>query len=382
MSASRRKRFRAPRELFRVFGLLVVSTALVFAMIGSANAASDDSAGASAKKSKQPGLNKKQKQQVEAMIKNAGGGPQGPVGPTGPTGPPGPQGVAGKTGPEGPTGPAGPPGQGATGPTGPQGVAGTTGPTGPTGPEGAGTTGPTGPQGVAGVTGPTGPTGPEGAGTTGPTGPRGATGPAGGPTGPTGPQGVAGTTGPTGPTGPEGAGTTGPTGPTGPTGEGGGLPDVLTGVWSVNGEKGEEAEGSIPLQAAFSYLESLGSMPDLVYCLEGASTANVIDTSTGTLITNLGCSGEEIEPFCGTGTPANPDAEPGYICVFADTEEELFLADFLKLLSAEPSPFWISPNPEGGAMAALSVVNFFSEEPTPGGYAKGTWALNRIPPEP
>jgi hypothetical protein len=79
-----------------------------------------------------------------------------------------------------------------------------------------------------------------------------------GPTGATGPGG----SGPTGPTGPQGD--KGATGATGPAGEGGGLPDVMTGVWAVDGEVGVE-EGETPMQASISYMQEIEPAPDLVY---------------------------------------------------------------------------------------------------------------------
>jgi Collagen triple helix repeat (20 copies) len=306
---------------------------------------------ASASAAKNAGLTKKQKQQVEALIKKkAGSGPQGPVGPQGPAGPKGDKGDNGSQGPVGPKGATGP--QGPTGLLGPQGPV---GPTGPTGPEGAAST----------VPGPQGPTGPEGTGATGPTGP---TGPAGGPVGPT-----------------------GPTGPEGPAGEGGGLPDVLTGVWSVDGELGfaegttKVSEEPIPLQVSISYLKKVEPAPDLVYVLPGGLQASLIDPETGTSIEN-GNLETVIEPRCGTGTVANPQAEPGNLCVFAETEEEIKTAGFEvkeDLSGFEPNPLWASPDPESGA-----VIPFVLKESLPfnepidseGGYAKGSWAVNTEAP--
>jgi collagen triple helix repeat protein len=414
MSASRRTRFRAPRESFRTVGLLVAVIALVSAMTGSANAASNSSAGTSAKKN--AGLTKKQKQQVLALIKaNAGSGPQGPVGPTGPTGPPGPKGAPGSLGPEGPTGPQGAQGQpgqpgqpGTTGPTGAQGQPGqpgqpgTTGPTGaqgqpgqpgqpgttgPTGPEGAGTTGPTGPPGLDGATGPTGPTGPFGGppGPTGPAGPTGATGPEGaGTTGPTGPGGPV---GPTGPTGPEGAGTTGPTGPggptgpTGPTGEGG-LPPVLIGTWSVDGEVGEEekgATGEVPRQASISYLEKIEPSPDVVYIFPGGASASVIDPQEGKVLESGGP--ELIESRCGIGAASGgPNAQPGNLCLFASLVKTIKEAGFklnFQTFEFDPNPLWISPDPEGGVVVPFVLKEAFSPPiNSSGGYARGSWAVN------
>lgn len=89
---------------------IVAVTALVFAMIGGAYAASGKLTG-------------KQKKEVKAIAKSfQGKGPTGAQGPAGPAGANGKDGANGSNGATGPTGPIGP-----TGPTGP------IGPTGPTG---------------------------------------------------------------------------------------------------------------------------------------------------------------------------------------------------------------------------------------------------------
>lgn len=119
----------ALRSRFGIPGVISVC-ALVFAMIGGAYAANDnsgDNATASAKK--------------------------GPKGPKGAKGAPGP------AGPAGPQGPAGP--KGDKGDTGPQGETGAKGDTGAVGPAGA--KGATGAQGAPGATGATGATGAAGA---------------------------------------------------------------------------------------------------------------------------------------------------------------------------------------------------------------------------
>jgi collagen triple helix repeat protein len=120
--------FSLLRNRFGIPGVISV-IALVFAMIGGAWAASNDSGGGKASASAK--------------------GPRGPRGKPGKTGPTGPAGAPGLAGAQGPAG-----ANGKDGSPGPQGPKGTTGPAGPTGPGG-----PTGKEGTKGATGPTGPTG-------------------------------------------------------------------------------------------------------------------------------------------------------------------------------------------------------------------------------
>ena len=94
--------------------------ALVFAMIGGAYAASDDSGS--------------QKASASAKAKKGPRGPRGPRGPVGPAGPQGPAGAAGAAGAKGAQGAQGE--RGATGPAGLNGSNGTQGAAGPIGPAG------------------------------------------------------------------------------------------------------------------------------------------------------------------------------------------------------------------------------------------------------
>ena len=374
----------------------IASIALLFALaLSSSASAADNNESASASAKKNQGLSKKQKQQVEALIKQKGGGPQGPVGPQGPagakgdkgdTGAQGAPGAKGATGDQGPAGTNGTNGaKGATGDQGPAGTNGAKGATGATGAEGpqgepGGTTGATGATGPEGTTGPEGPQGPIGA-----TGPDGSTGPDGG-TGPEGPTGAEGLTGPEGPQGPPG-GATGATGATGPAGEGGGLPDVLTGVWSANGEIGDEelgATGEVPIQAAISYISKVEPAPDLAY-VESSNEVAVFDTATGELKKGIPASNTaEREAICGAGSVANPDAKPGYVCVFEETREGLALAErecFNDILEENnPCPAWESPDPNSGAIVSFQLnekdVIFLPPFESPAGHAKGSWAVN------
>lgn len=353
-------------------GLVVAIVALVFAMVGGAYAA-------------QQALNGKQKKEVEKIAKKYAGkqGPQGPQGPAGPAGPMGVQGAKGDPGVDGQ--------QGLTGSTGKTGATGVSGATGLVGPTGA-----TGLPGSLGATGPTGPKGATGdsvAGPTGPTGATGAPGPAGGPTGPTGSQGPTGATGPGG-SGPTGAtGATGPIGATGPPGEGGGggLEYPLTGVWSVDGEVGEEeagATGEVPRFISINYLQTLNPAPEIVYVgapgwALGAFNALAVqvDPATGLATGPEGgaiVTQEQLEAVCGTGTVASPEAEEGNLCVFAEVEEGIRVAEQQTLVFSESATNWISPSPENGALIPFTLKetpSFLPAIESPGGFARGSWAL-------
>ena len=117
--------------------------ALLFAMIGGAYAASENSSS--------------DKASASAKAKKGPRGPRGPRGPKGPVGPAGPQGPAGPAGAAGAKGAQGAQGErGATGPAGLNGSNGTQGAAGPAGPAGA--TGPEGSPWTAGGTLPSGET--------------------------------------------------------------------------------------------------------------------------------------------------------------------------------------------------------------------------------
>ena len=104
------------RNRFGIPGVISV-IALVFAMLGGAYAASDDSGSGKATAS--------------AKAKKGPRGPRGPAGPAGPQGPAGPAGAKGDTGAAGSNGAPG--AKGATGPTGATGPKGATGAAGQTG---------------------------------------------------------------------------------------------------------------------------------------------------------------------------------------------------------------------------------------------------------
>lgn len=168
----------------------------------------------------------------------------------------------------------------------------------------------------AGARGPAGPAGKNGTnGANGAQGATGAVGPA-GPAGSQGPAGAAGAKGETGATGPKGeTGATGEEGPAGPEGTFGGqtLPagKTLKGNWAASGY-GEEGFALVGhpyfgvAGAAVSYALPLGE--------QGAGlgvVAHYIDE-------------EEVEhgvmPEGCTGSAVDPGAEPGNLCVFAESE--------------------------------------------------------------
>lgn len=171
--------------------------------------------------------------------------------------------------------------RGPDGPIGPQGVPGSPGAEGPKGDPG--------PMGATGLVGPAGPVGSPGGGLRGATGPAGAPGPRGA-TGPAGGQGVRGATGPAG-----GQGARGATGPAGANGTFGGVaPTGLAQVGVINARRaaldGEWVEQPITFPAQ----------------IPGGVTGHVI-----------GGPGNPGSQFC-TGSPDNPTAAKGHLCVYID----------------------------------------------------------------
>jgi hypothetical protein len=154
------------------------------------------------------------------------------------------------------------------------------------------------------------------AGPRGPAGPKGATGAMGatGPAGVTGPAGATGATGPQGPQGPAGAngepGKEGKEGPAGPAGTFGGeaLPagKSLSGYWAGSGygDEGSPNAGVGIAIAAVSYAVPLSAMPHLIYIDEQEVE-------------------EEITPAGCTGNAKEPGADPGNLCIFAETETNI-----------------------------------------------------------
>jgi hypothetical protein len=194
-----------------------------------------------------------------------------------------------------------------------------------------GKAGPRGPAGAKGATGATGATG-----AAGPAGATGATGPAG-----AGTPGVAGSAGPAGPAGPQG--------PKGESGFTETLPKGKTekGTWSA-----ETAEGDT--QAA------VGSVSFSIPLAGPLDEEHVVYVGLG-----------ESSPHCGAGTAVEPQAEEGYLCVFAGHTALL------------PSVLGVIHNPakelsEKGAGESGAILLFSPEEVNgkfEGGFAIGTWAV-------
>jgi len=154
--------------------------------------------------------------------------------------------------------------------------------------------GPRGPKGPKGDTGPAGPAGPAGAkGDTGAAGANGSNG-ADGPKGATGNQGNQGAKG--------AAGATGPTGPTGETGYTETLPpgETETGTWAIT--------TSTP---GFLFAATSISFP-----IPLAEPGGVLSAFA---FTKAKTENEEFNEHC-PGSLAEPDADPGFLCVYSKEE--------------------------------------------------------------
>jgi Collagen triple helix repeat (20 copies) len=187
--------------------------------------------------------------------------------------------------------------------------------------------GPRGPRGKPGPPGPAGPIGP-----TGPAGPK----------GDTGAQGLPGADGEDGEDGEDGTFSTEPL----PSGE------TLTGVWTASGGEKDLS------WAAISFPIQLSSPPTLYWeppALGGGALTFPPGGSLG-LVT-----AEEFEEEC-PGSAADPQALPGVLCVYPETESEAFpdLAYLAEKLTA--------PNSFGAAIP----YQIAAAKP---GYAQGTWAV-------
>lgn len=266
-------------------------------------------------------------------------GDTGPTGPIGNTGVAGAQGIQGLKGDKGDTGAAGTNGtdgtqgiqglkgdKGDAGATGSQGSKGDTGAVGPQGPIGkdgvqgpiglTGLTGATGLQGPIGLTGATGANGTAGVqglkGDKGDTGPIGATGAAGtngtnGATGTAGTNGAKGDTGATGAAGTNGTngakGDTGLTGPQGPAGVAG-----PTGTFTATVNNGLNFSTPTNIQLGGSLVKPTTITTDGTNTLAiaglttGASTDNVVVSSTAGVLKTVASSTLAIEPWNVSGT--------------------------------------------------------------------------------
>jgi hypothetical protein len=133
---------------------------------------------------------------------------------------------------------------------------------------------------------------------------------------------------------------------------------VLTGVWAqtitVAGQ---------PQEIAISYLAKVEPAPDLVAVGEAnANLALVFDTATGAIKAEL--EGSEVPDYCGSGTVSNPNAEPGYLCVFESNDP----SGGIHFGLAEEPAYWTSPDPQSGALFPVAGEL--------GKFTSGSWALN------
>jgi len=168
----------------------------------------------------------------------------------------------------------------------------------------AGEDGKDGTNGINGAPGAQGPAGPKGD-----TGPKGATGAAGtaGTAGATGATGLKGATGATGATG---AGTTGVTGVTGPTGFSGfteTLPpgETETGAWAFGKTSADET--FVPISFAIPLAAPL---PE--------SNVHFIRSGQEIIISETTEEPEGVTPANCPGTAADPQADPGHLCIYAN----------------------------------------------------------------
>jgi hypothetical protein len=136
------------------------------------------------------------------------------------------------------------------------------------------------------------------------------------------------------------------------------LPSTLSGVWEVTG-----AQATAQF-TAISYLTQVEPAPELVYVYSpetfGVEYATVFNTETGATTTEEIEGAEAIEDYCGAGTISDPDAEPGYLCVFVATKGALPAAD--------PPARIVSPDPNSGAILPVFLVE--------SDHARGSWAVN------
>jgi hypothetical protein len=115
----------------------------------------------------------------------------------------------------------------------------------------------------------------------------------------------------------------------------------------------------------------------IAYITPGGTEGFAIDPSTGNTIATLTTTAA-IEARCGTGTLAAPSAESGNVCVWAEAEENIKVAEFEGVLFAGHGDLWESPSPTNGVIIPFSLEEqaAFSIPASTGGYALGSWAVN------
>lgn len=169
--------------------------------------------------------------------------------------------------------------------------------------------------------------------------------------GPRGKPGPAGPQGNPGPAGPQGA--PGAPGKEGKTGFATELPggESVAGTWGTSGGPSAPDGDNSMVSISFPFL--VNPAPTVIEIWEsGAVGVEISPAGSFAPVTE-----EEIEAAC-PGSPAAPEAEPGFLCVYTDTEFEAVLN-----LSGD----FEAANPFG---VVLPFRTFGA-----GGYLKGTWAV-------
>jgi Collagen triple helix repeat (20 copies) len=218
------------------------------------------------------------------------------------------------------------------------------------------------PKAKAGPKGPAGPAGKNGA--PGATGPQGAAGPQ-GQAGPQGPGGPAGATGAQGPQGEKG--TAGAKGDPGETGFTETLPPekTETGTWSM-GEINEAAQPSgfgiyVPISFTIPLAAELG-----------ASDVHFINSTGKEVILNESFVEEEVTSTACLGKAAEPAAQPGNLCVYGASEENLHPIFTNAALSSINKPTSGTATPGASKVGATMRVK---PEGSGDAYGWGTWAV-------
>lgn len=225
----------------------------------------------------------------------------------------------------------------------------------------------------------------------GPRGKTGATGPA-GPAGPQGPAGAAGAKGDkgdkgdTGNTGAQGAqGNPGPKGDKGDPGDpwtvGGTLPSEasLTGAWSFGNlpEASTPAKQNskglfLPISFALPLETELGE--DEVHFINTAGERVVVEENIGSGELERKSAAQASPKPC-PGTVANPEAEPGNLCVYEGKLEGPAMAS--NLIGSPASEFlWPLPEFNNGTSTSGAILNAVQlNNPEPQNYGWGTWVV-------
>jgi len=174
--------------------------------------------------------------------------------------------------------------------------------------------------------------------------------------------------GPVGPQGSPGAkGDPGPKGDTGPKGDPG-LPGTFSTEPLPSGERltgvyGTQVEATFSI-ASISFPIRVSPAPSTeVWIQSNGETALLINPQTGAVTGIIEEEPEEVEALC-PGSVANPQAEPGNVCLYTKIEEE---ASFDIGIFAKPARA-TSPDPEAGVL-----MSFQSTGGT--GLISGSWAV-------